>query len=79
MTISALVITLDDDEGARTMALAHLEGDARITVGEMYGVRLPVVLETESLLEGEALATALMDTPGIAFVDVVSVDFSSEE
>ena len=68
----------DGDAHARSRALTVLAHDARITVGELEGARLPIVTETGSLTEGEELTTSLADLPGVAFVDVVSVDFSDE-
>ena len=38
-------------------------------------MRLPVVAETATLTEGETLYESLRTLEGIAFVDVVSIDF----
>jgi hypothetical protein len=76
MTISGLVVTLALDEAAQAQALRALQRDARLQLGERTGRKLPVVAETGSTTEGEALVEALAATPGVDFVDVVCVDFS---
>ncbi|OJT23586.1 hypothetical protein BO221_16425 [Archangium sp. Cb G35] len=80
MPISSLVLTLDDSPELRASALREVARDPRITLGPPLEERwLPVVTETGSLPEGEALAESLRDVPGVSFVDVVMVDFSEEE
>ena len=80
MPISSLVLTLDASPDRRALALAEVARDARITVGAPVNeCWLPVVTETGSLSEGEALAESLREVPGVSFVDVVMVDFSEEE
>jgi hypothetical protein len=77
MPVSGVVITLVDDEEARRQALATLSGDPRLTLGEAMGTRLPAVIETETIGEGVRMVRdELPGVEGIAFVDVVSVDFS---
>jgi hypothetical protein len=80
MTISSLVLTLDASPESRALALEAVAKDARITVGTPFEeVWLPVVTETASLSEGEALFESLRELPGVNFVDVVMVDFSEGE
>ncbi|MFL5355261.1 hypothetical protein [Archangium sp.] len=80
MPISSLVLTLDASPDRRALALAEVARDSRITLGSpVNGCWLPVVTETRSLSEGEALAESLREVPGVSFVDVVMVDFSEEE
>lgn len=79
MTVSALVLTLEEDDDARTRALFALGADPRVTCGEPQGLRLPVVTETESLMEAKELVEGLGALPGVTFVDVVSVAFEDEE
>ncbi len=80
MPISSLVLTLDASPELRARALSEVARDPRITVGTpLEELWLPVVTETGSLLEGEALAESLRELPGVSFVDVVLVDFSEEE
>jgi D-arabinose 5-phosphate isomerase GutQ len=77
MPIGAWVVTLSD--GPRDEALAARLADPRLTLGEATRNRLPVVVETVTLAEGEALFEALSAERGVVFVDVVSVDFSDLE
>ncbi len=77
MPISSLVLTLEPP--VKHSVLEALAADSRIAVGEAHGLRLPVVTETSSLREGEALAEQLGALPGVTFVDVVFVDFADEE
>lgn len=79
MPISALVATLADDPAAASHALAALERDPRITIGRRLGLRLPLVSDTASAEEGEALFEHIRTTDGIRFLDVVMVDFSADE
>lgn len=78
MPVSGLVLTLESPE-SHAPVLAQLGTDSRITVGPVRGLHLPVVTETCSSQEGEALAAELFCIPGICFVDVVTIDFSDEE
>ncbi len=79
MPISSLVLTLEDSPELRAHALSALAGDARLTLGTALVSRwLPVVAETDSLAEGEALCESLRELPGVCFLDVVMVDFSEE-
>lgn len=77
MTISALVLTLDQQTIEPT--LARLNADPRLELGERRGVRLPVVAETIDCRAGRRLFEQLRDIPGVDFVDVVMVDFSEED
>jgi hypothetical protein len=79
MPITALVLTLDDDPEARRAARRSLEQDARLWVGDEVGGRVPLVLETASLVEGERAVEALSASDGVLFVDVVAIDFSDTE
>lgn len=76
MTISGLVLTLNEDPRAQTQAIEELKLDTRLQLGVRIGQKLPVVAETADANEGEALVEALGRRPGISFVDVVYVDFS---
>lgn len=79
MTISGLVVTLSDEPDARSEALSHIARDCRLTTGELVRNRLPLVAETDDEREGEALVDALLDVPGIRFVDLISVHFCCDE
>lgn len=78
MVTSALVVTLDGDPSVRARTLDALASDARLTLGEIAGVRLPVVAETAGLGAAEALAEELLAVVGVFFVDVVLVDFDPD-
>lgn len=78
MPIGGLVVTLDPDPARRALAHGALASDPRLTLGEARGDRLPVVAETATLDEGEALFRQVSEVPGVIFVDVVSVDFSDQ-
>jgi hypothetical protein len=77
MPISSLVLTLEAP--VKHSVYEVLAADPRVEVGEAHGLRLPVVTETRTLSEGEALAEQLGALPGVTFVDVVLVDFSDAE
>lgn len=80
MPVSALVITLSREPKARQAALDWLSADARITLGEPQRDQLPVVLETATLRGGvDAVRRELPAVTGVAFVHVISVDFSDLE
>ncbi len=77
MPISGLVVTLSDVPSLQKSALDQLASDPRLTLGELHGIRLPVVAETQTVRQGTDLVREeLLDIPGVVFVDVVSVDFS---
>jgi hypothetical protein len=78
MPVSGLVLTLESPEN-QAPVLARLGADSRITIGPQRGPHLPVVTETRSSQEGEALVEELFHIPGVCFVDVVTIDFSDEE
>lgn len=78
MVTSALVVTLESDAAARRAAIDALAADARLTLGEALGVRLPVVAETSGLAAAEALAEDLARVTGVFAVDVVLVDFDPD-
>jgi hypothetical protein len=78
MVTSALVVTLESDAAARSAAIEALASDARLTLGEAAGVRLPVVAETPGLAAAEALAEELARVAGVFAVDVVLVDFDPD-
>jgi hypothetical protein len=79
MPIASLVVTFDDRDPLRQVALGRLVGDARVELGAARGPYLPIVVDTVTAREGEELVESLLATPGIVGVDVVLVDFSLDE
>lgn len=76
MPISSLVVTLDSDPNLRQRAVAALAAMSRVTLGEPYSSRLPVVVETATLAEGrQFVEQQLTHLEGVRFVDVVRIDF----
>lgn len=76
MPISGWVATLTADESQRADVIQLLSADARVTVGERMGARLPFVLDTVRVNEERALIEMLSDSPTVLFIDLVFVDFS---
>jgi hypothetical protein len=76
MPVSGLVLTLSPDPGLRALALEALARDPRVTVGERIGARLPVVTETDTLLEHHALWSDLEAIDGVLLVQLAFHDFS---
>lgn len=75
MATSALVITWDGDPAARRTTLAELDGDPRATVGDSFGRRQAVVVETINLREGRAIFEQIRDMPGVAHLELACVYF----
>jgi hypothetical protein len=73
MPVSGLVITMEPS--AVSNAVAALPADPRLSVGAPAGAHVPAVLETSSLEESARFVDDLFRTPGVRFVDVVTVDF----
>jgi hypothetical protein len=78
MPTSGLVVTLNHLDALQP-TLARLRRDERFGVGEVLGLRIPVVLSTERLSEGSRQVDAMQLWPGVAQVDVVAIDFSDAE
>jgi hypothetical protein len=79
MPIASVVVTLDERGGLRLQALARLVADRRIDLGAAVGAHVPAVIDTETSGEGVELVEALLATPGILGVDVVGIDFATDE
>ena len=80
MPVAGLVVTLTDLDLVRAECLAALAADPRVTLGELQrGGRLPVVLETASVVEERDLLDDLARTPGVLLVDLAFHDFSDVE
>jgi hypothetical protein len=79
MPLASLVVTLDDRTPLRQSALGRLVADPCVELGEPRGAYLPIVVDTATAEEGEALVESLLTTPGVLGVDVVGIDFSIDE
>lgn len=80
MPVSALVLTLSPDPEEREHALATLCQLPYLTLGEVVGAaHLPVVLESDSLSEGEDRFRHLTTIAGVVFADLAMVDFEDVE
>ncbi len=79
MPISSLLVTLDQDPHLKAEAQQWLDSRPAVTTGPLHGQRLPVVLDTVSLDEGRELVEQMGNVRGIAFVDVLSINFEDTE
>ena len=78
MPISGLVITLSKDPALAEQALAFLNGDRRIELGERRGPCQPIVVDTADMHEDRRLRAQLCEQNGILKVDVTFVNFDEE-
>jgi hypothetical protein len=76
MPISGLVLTLSSDTDRRNAALGKLDAEPNLTVGELDGVFLPVVVEAESAGACIEVCERLFAVPGVEMVSVAHVDFA---
>jgi hypothetical protein len=77
MPILGLVITLERGPVAeRNRTVDALRAHSGLDLGEIQGVKLPVVLERASESEVEPAIDALQSLPGVAYVDVVFAEFA---
>jgi hypothetical protein len=70
MTISALVLTLDDDPKRREAALERIRARDDVELGHIHGARVPVVTDAA---DGEEVFEALRKIEGVVMVDVVAI------
>lgn len=76
MPVLGLVATLEDGSKAgRSLVLERLLRERDITVGDLEGGKLPVVLEADGRDDAEARVRALSEIDGVAHVDVVFAHF----
>ena len=75
MPTSGLIITLQPEPATRAAAVVRLQTRPELTLGEVSDRWLPAALETRDDAESRELHDWLMAQPGVAFVDVVSVNF----
>ncbi len=78
MPVSGLVLTLGPEGTQRDATLTTLGADDRVTIGELAedGAALPVVTETDDLIEHEALWHELAALEGVLQVRLAFHDFS---
>jgi hypothetical protein len=79
MTISGLLITLADDSKASDAAIAVLEADPRIDVGERRGPYLPVVADTAGKQDNQRLWDELRGLAGVVDVNLAFAHLDDEE
>lgn len=75
MPTSGLIITLQPEPATQANVLARLRARPELTLGELSQRWLPAALETHDDAESREVHDWLMALPGVAFVDVVSVNF----
>ena len=75
MAVTALVLTLSDDETERNAALLELARDPGVTVGDPFGARFPVVVDTESSREDKKCFQRIEALEGVHLIELVSVDY----
>lgn len=78
MTISGLVIQLDDDMERAELARAALRQEPRLTLGEARGSRVPAVLDVAELPLACGVHEWLRSVPGVLDVRVVFVDVEGD-
>lgn len=75
MPTSGLIITLQPEPATQAVVLLRLGTRPELTFGEVSDRWLPAALETRDDAESREVHDWLMALPGVAFVDVVSVNF----
>jgi len=78
MPVSGLVLTLSREESCRREALSALYEHASIAIGELVAHRLPIVVDTPSCEEDQAIWEWLQELPGVVFVDLVCTDATED-
>lgn len=79
MPVCGLVAVLEPAREQQLRALAALEGHGAITLGELQGDRLPLVIDTPDLESDQQLWRWLRELPDILHIDVVYVDASEDD
>lgn len=75
MPTSGLIITLQPGAAPQASAVALLATRPELTLGAVSDRWLPAALETRDDAESREVHDWLLALPGVAFVDVVSVNF----
>jgi len=76
MPVLGAVLTLSRESAQRDGTVAALRTDDRVTLGDLAGSRLPVVLETDSRGEDKACWEAVTRLPGVLHAELAYADFS---
>ena len=76
MPVLAAVVTLTPSPEERARALEGLSSLDHLTLGELAGDRLPVVLDTPDRAADRAAWKRLVKHPGVVHTELVFVDFS---
>lgn len=79
MPISGLILTLNADAELAAQAVASLSTRAEFMPGERNARWLPVAMEARDDAASRDLHDWLNALPGVAFVDVVYVNFDADE
>ncbi len=73
--VGGVLVRLSGDGGLRRAALGMLEGHPGVTLGQVSGAWVVVVLEAGNASEARDLHAWLWTVPGVEWVEVVSVEF----
>lgn len=73
MPVSGLAITLSTESDKREQTLTALRSSNHVTVGDVGGHRLALVVDTTDSETDRAVWRWLHELPGVRFVDVVCV------
>lgn len=79
MITSGLVITLSAEAALATQAIAEVSARPEFTPGERNDRWMPVAMEARDDAQSRALHDWLHARPGVDYVDVVFVNFDSDE
>lgn len=78
MPVSGLILSLSDDPRNRDAALQAIKQHNAISLGEMQGRRLPIVVDTPGSDTDREVWAWLHELSGVLFVDLVCTDASDD-
>jgi hypothetical protein len=73
------VVTLSDDVDTRARAVANISAHPAISTGAARDRWLPIAIEAGDQRESRDIHDWLMALEGVEYVDVVSVNFDSQD
>ena len=76
--ISGLVVHLSLDANLAATAIEALRSDPAIQLGERFGCRLPLILDTQGSEAAQLKTDLLLSIPGVVHVDVTFVHFEEQ-